>query len=163
MRLGLKIISPQEHATELILLGKGKSPVAVDKIGVVGKKFETDRFSLQQTNNCIFLLKYRYLGSFPFDHVYNDTLDNDTFAVINAKDSKIQDEHWIMIVNSCSCQILYFADSLGCEKSGFFKQHYEQRKPELLKSHPSVCGLYTLYAVFYLFKFRQEKNRSSRC
>ena len=29
--------------------------------------------------------------------------------------------------------------------------------PERPQIHPSVCGLYTMYAVFYLIKFRQEE------
>ena len=64
-------------------------------------------------------------------------------------------EHWIMTANSC--QNLFFADSLGHEKYSFLKQHYEQMMPEPLQSHPSVCGFYTIYAAFHLFKFRQEK------
>ena len=56
-----------------------------------------------------------------------------------------------------SCQILYFADSLGRERYRFLKQHHEQMMPEPLQSHPSICGFYTIYAAFHLFKFRQEK------
>ena len=29
--------------------------------------------------------------------------------------------------------------------------------PAPLQSHPSVCGFYTIYAAFHLFKFRQEE------
>ena len=56
-------------------------------------------------------------------------------------------------------QILYFADSLGRKKYSFLEQHYEQMMPEPLQSHPnpSVCGFYTIYAAFHLFKFRQEE------
>ena len=60
-----------------------------------------------------------------------------------------------MIANSR--QKLYFADSLGREKYSFLKQHYEQMMPKPLQSHPSVCGFYTIYAAFRLFKFRQEE------
>ena len=67
----------------------------------------------------------------------------------------MQGEHWTMIANLY--QILYFADSLGCKMYSFFKQHYEQTMPEPLQSHPSVCGLYTIYAAFQLFKIRQEE------
>ena len=55
-----------------------------------------------------------------------------------------------------SCQILYFADSLGRKKYSFFKQHYEQMMPEPLVSHPSVCSFYTIFTAFHLFKFQQE-------
>ena len=67
----------------------------------------------------------------------------------------MQGGHWIMIAKPR--QILYFADSLGCKKYSFLKQHYEQMMPEPLQSHPSVCGFYTMYAAFHLFKFRQEE------
>ena len=67
----------------------------------------------------------------------------------------MQGEHWIMIANSR--QILHFADPLGRKKYNFLKQHYEQMMPELLQSHPSVCGFYTIYAAFHLFNFRQEE------
>ena len=29
--------------------------------------------------------------------------------------------------------------------------------PAPQQSHPSVCGFYTIYAAFHLFKFRQEE------
>ena len=112
-----------------------------------------DNFALQQIINRIPLLKFRYLGSFPSDYV--PTLDNDTFAIINTQPSNMQGEHWIMIANSR--QKMYFADSLGRKKYRFLKQQYEQMMPEPLQSHPSVCGFYTIYAAFHLFKFRQEE------
>ena len=67
----------------------------------------------------------------------------------------MQGGNWIMIANSC--QLLYFADSLGGTKNSFLKQHHEQMMPEPLQSHPSFCGFYTIYAVFYIFKFQQEE------
>ena len=113
-----------------------------------------DNFALLQIINRIPLLKFRYLGSFPSDYV--PTLDNDTFAIINTHPSNMQGEHWIMTAKSR--QKLYFADSLGRKTYSFFKQQYEQMMPEPLQSHPSVCGFYTIYAAFHLFKIRQEKN-----
>ena len=68
----------------------------------------------------------------------------------------MQVEHWKMIAKSC--QILYFADSPRRKKYSFLKQHYEQMIPEPLQFHPRVCGFYTIYAAFHLFKFRQEEN-----
>ena len=112
-----------------------------------------DNFALQQIINRIHLLKFRYLGSFSSDHV--PTLDNDAFAIINTQPSNMQGEYWILIANSR--QKLYFADSLGRKKYSFLKQQYEQLMPEPLQSHPSVCGFYTIYAAFHLFKFRQEE------
>ena len=67
----------------------------------------------------------------------------------------MQGEHGIMIANSC--QKLYFAHSLASKKYSFPKQQFEQMMPEPLQSHPSVCGFYAIYAVFHLFKFRQEE------
>ena len=115
------------------------------------KTYKMDDVSLQQITNRIPLLKYRYRGSFPSDYV--PTLDNDTFAILNTQPSNMQCEHWIMIANSC--QKLYFAGSLGRKTYSFLKQQNEQM-PEPLLSHPSVCGFYTIYAAFHLFKFRQE-------
>ena len=112
-----------------------------------------DNVSLQQIINRIPLLKYRYRDSFPSDYV--STLEDDTFAIINTQPSNMQGEHWIMIANSR--QNLFFTDSLGRKKYSFLKQQSEQMMPEPLKSHPSVCGFYTIYAAFHLFKFRQEE------
>ena len=67
----------------------------------------------------------------------------------------MQSENWMMISNSC--QILYFADSLGRKKYSFLKRQYEQMVPEPLQSHPSVCDFHTINAVFHLFKLRQEE------
>ena len=153
LRLGLNFTFSQEHVIELIVLGERMSAVAVDKFGVFGKTSKMDNVSLHQKINRIPILKYRYRGSFPSDFVR--TLDNDTFAIINTKPSYMQGEHWIMIANSC--QILYFADSLGLETYSFLKQQYEQMMPKPLLSHPSVCGLYTIYAAFHPFKLRQEE------
>ena len=112
-----------------------------------------DKFALQQINNRIPLLKFRYLGSFPSDYV--PTLDSDTFAIINTQPSNMQGEHWIMIANFWL--ELYFADSLGRKKYSFLKQHRKQMIPAPLQSHPSVCGFYTKYAAFHLFKFQHQE------
>ena len=56
-----------------------------------------------------------------------------------------------------SRQILYFADFLGQKRYSFLKQQYEETMPEPLRSHPSNCGSYTIYAAFHLFKLRQEE------
>ena len=60
-----------------------------------------------------------------------------------------------MIANSR--QILSFADSLGFKMYSFLKNKYEQMMPEPLQSYPTVCGFYTIYAAFHLFKFRREE------
>ena len=117
------------------------------------KTSKKDNVSLQQIINRIPLLKHRYRGSFPSEYV--PTLENDTFAIINTQPINMQGEHWIMVANSC--QKLYFADSLGLKNYSFLKQHCEQMIPEPLQSHYSVCGFYTIYAAFHLFKFQQEE------
>ena len=117
------------------------------------KTSEMDNLSLQQIFNRIPLLRYWYRGSFLSDYV--PTLDNDTFAIIIRQPINMQGEHWIMIAN-CR-QKLYFADSLDRKKYSYFKQQYEKTMPESVQSHPSVCGFYTIYAAFHLFKFRQEE------
>ena len=113
-----------------------------------------DNNALQQIFSRIFLLKFRYLGSFPSDHV--PTLDNDNFAIINTQPSNMQGEHWIMIASFR--HELNFADSLGRKVYSFLNnQHYKQMMPAPLQSHPSVCGFHTIYAAFHLFKFQQEE------
>ena len=112
-----------------------------------------DNVSLQQIINRIPPLKSRYRDSFPSDYV--PTLENETFAIINTQPSNMQGEHWIMIANTR--QIMYFADSLGRKMYSFLKQQYEQMMQKPLKSHPSLCGFYTMYAAFHLSKFRQEE------
>ena len=67
----------------------------------------------------------------------------------------MQGEQWMITANSR--QILYFAVSLGRKKYSFLKQQYEHMMPEPLQSHPRVCGFYTIYAPFHLFRFRQEE------
>ena len=113
-----------------------------------------DNFALQQIINRIPLLKFRYLGSFPSDYVPN--FDNDTFAIINTQPSNMQGKHWIIMANSR--QKLYFADSFVCKGYIFLNNnnlHYKQMMSAPLQSHPSVCGFFTTYAAFHLFKFRQ--------
>ena len=112
-----------------------------------------DNFTLQQVINRILLLKFRYIVSFPSDYV--PTLDNDTFAIINTQPSNMQGEYWIVIANFR--HELYFADSLGRKRYSFLTQHHKQMMPAPLQSHPSVCGFYTVYAAFHVFKFHQEK------
>ena len=110
---------------------------------------------MQHFINRIPLLKFRYFGSFPSDHV--PTLANDTFTIINTQPSNMQGEHWIMIANFR--HELYFADSLGCKGYSFLNnQHNKQMMPAPLQSHPSVCGFYTIYAAFHLFKFQQKET-----
>ena len=58
LRLELNFTFPLEHVTELIVLGERMSSVAVDKFGVVGKKFKVDNVSFLQLINRIPLLEY---------------------------------------------------------------------------------------------------------
>ena len=117
------------------------------------KTSKMDKVSLEHIFNRIPLIKYWYRGSFISDYV--PTLDFDTFAFINTQPIKMQRELWIMIANSR--QKLFFADSFGRKKYSCLKQQYDQMMPAPLQSHPSVCGFYTIYAAFHLFKFRQEE------
>ena len=54
---------------------------------------------------------------------------------------------------------LYFVDSLGLfiNNYHFLKQNYSQMVRTSLQDHRSVCGIYTIYAAFHLFKFQQEE------
>ena len=110
------------------------------------KTSKMDNVSLQQIINSFPQRKYRYRGSFRSEN--DPTLNNDTFVIINTQPGNMQDEHVLMIANSY--QTLYFADSLGRKSYSFLKQQYEQMMPQPLQSHPSVCGFYTIHAVFHL-------------
>ena len=54
---------------------------------------------------------------------------------------------------------LFFADSLGLSIPNypFLMQNYSQMVWTRLQYHPSVCGFYTIYSAFHLFKFQQEE------
>ena len=112
-----------------------------------------DNAVLRQIINRIPLLKYRYIGSFLCDYV--PTLPNDTFAIINTQPIDMQGEHWIKIAKLR--HQLYFADTLGWKDYNFLRKNYKRMIPERLQLHRSLCGFYTIYAVFLLFKFGQEE------
>ena len=54
---------------------------------------------------------------------------------------------------------LFFVDSLGLSINNypFLKQNYSQMVRTTLQDRPSVCGFYTIYAAFRLFRFQQEE------
>ena len=151
LRLELNFTFPLEHVTEIILLEKRISSVAVDKFGVVGKIYKMDNASLQQIINRIVLFRFRYHGSFPSDCF--PTLGNDTFAIINTQPSNMLGEQRIMIANSR--HKLYLAHSLG--RSSFLKQQCKEMMPEPLQSLPSVCSVYAIYADFHVFNIQHEE------
>ena len=113
------------------------------------RNVEMNNISLKQIVNCILLLKYRYMGSFPSDFVPN--LPNDTFAIINTQLRNTPGEHWIMIAKFHHA--LYFAGSLGLSINNypFLKQNYSPMVRTRLQDQPSVCGFYITYAAFHLF------------
>ena len=53
----------------------------------------------------------------------------------------------------------FFANSLGLSINNypFLKQNYNQTVGTRLQHHPSVCGFYTIYAAFHLFRFQKEE------
>ena len=111
--------------------------------------------SLKQIVNRIPLLKYRYMGSLPSDFV--PKLPNDTFAIINTERSNTPGEHWIKIAKIH--HHMYFADFLGLSINNylFLKQKHSQMVRTRQQDHPSVCGFYTIFSAFHLFKFQQEE------
>ena len=118
-----------------------------------------DNFALQQIINRIPLLKFRYLGSFPSD--YAQTLDIDTFAIINTQPNTMQGEHWIMIANFR--HELYFADSLSRKRYGFLKQHYKQMMPVPTVSPKCMRLLYKICSFSSLQVSTGRNYRGSRC
>ena len=69
----------------------------------------------------------------------------------------LQNLRWTLDIVCKSCYKRYFADSLGGEKYSFHKQYHKQLMPEQLKTYPSFCGFYMIYAAFHLFRFQQEE------
>ena len=53
---------------------------------------------------------------------------------------------------------LHFADSCEREKYSFFKQPHIKLMLGPLQSHPSICGISTIFAAFHLFSFRQKET-----
>ena len=105
-----------------------------------------ENVSLQQIVNRLPLLNCKYFGSLPSDYV--PILPNGT---VKTQPSKIPGERCEMIAN-CRHK-LYFADYLGPNSA--LEQQYKQMMPELLNCPPSICGFYTIYEAFDLFRLRQ--------
>ena len=85
---------------------------------------------------------------------FDQTLSDDTFAIIKTQPIRMQGEHWSLVAN-CR-QTLYFADCRGCEKYNLFKQQYSKIMPEPLKPRSNFCSVYKTHAAFHFFKSRKE-------
>ena len=94
LKLELNFTFPLEHVTQLIVLGERTSSVAVEMLGVFGKKTsKIVNVSCHQTINRLPKLKSYHRSSSTFDYV--PTHDNDTFAIIMTQISNMQGEHCI--------------------------------------------------------------------
>ena len=112
-----------------------------------------DNTSLRDIFERIPELKFRYIGSFPADFVPN--LPKFTFAIINTSPSSGAGEHWIMIGRLN--RNYYYADSLARSITHykFLNKKYQKMIHRPLQKMENLCGLYTIYAAFHLFKFLQ--------
>ena len=112
-----------------------------------------DNTSLRDIIERIPELKFRYIGSFPADFVPN--LPKFTFAIINTSPSSEAGEHWIMI--GCLNRNYYYADSLARSITHykFLNKKYQKMIQRPLQEMENLCGFYTIYAAFHLFKFLQ--------
>ena len=144
-----------ELVTELILLRKGTSFVAVENFGVLGKYTENEWRRPPAVNQpCPFhLIKIWRFGSFLSDYAPN--LLNETFAIINTQHSNSQGEHWNVIANFY--YNLYFEKSLRGEEFSLLKQYYKQMMAEPLRSYARVCCFHTINSAFHLFQFRPRE------
>ena len=138
--------------TEFIVLENECLWLQLTNLVLFERVSKIDNVTLQQIVNGIPLLKYWYLG---FPSTDGPTLPNEISAIIITQPSSLQGEHWIMIAN-CRHRF-YFADSLGCEKYSFLKQHFKQIMPKPLQTHPRVLRFLHVNAAFHIFKFRQEE------
>ena len=112
-----------------------------------------DNTSLRDIIERITELKFRYIGSFPADFVPN--LPKFTFAIINTSPSSEAGEHWIMIGRLN--RNYYYADSLARSITHykFLNKKYQKMIQSPLQKMENLCGFYTIYAAFHLFKILQ--------
>ena len=78
--------------------------------------------------------------------------------VASRQPSNIQDERWFLVANSGPK--LYFADSQS--QYSFSKQQKKHMVPEPLPPYPSICGFFTICAVFIHSNSDKENSLSSR-
>ena len=106
-----------------------------------------DNTSLRDIIERIPELKFRYIGSFPADFVPN--LPKYTSPSSEAG------EHWIMIGRLN--RNYYYADSLARSITHykFLNKKYQKMIHRPLQKMENLCGFYTIYAAFHLFKFLQ--------
>ena len=80
-----------------------------------------------------------------------------SFAIINTSPSSEAGEHWIMIARLN--RTYYYADSLACpiKKYKFLNKEYQKTIQHPVKKIGNLCGFYTIFAAFQLFKFFQTK------
>ena len=97
LRVEQNVCFSLEHVTQLIVLEKRTSSVALDMLVLLERKFKIDNVAIQQLLNRILLVKYRYLGSFLFNCV--PTLPIETFATIKTQTTNMLGEYWEMIAN----------------------------------------------------------------
>ena len=114
-----------------------------------------DNTSLRQIIGRIPELKYRYIGSYPADCV--PRLPTFSFAIINTSPSSEAGEHWIMIARLN--RTYYYADSLARPITNykFLNKNYQKMIQQPVKKTDNLCGFYTIFAAFQLFKFFQTK------
>lgn len=99
-------------------------------------------------------LHLRFLGTFPVDRTPN--LPESTFAIVNSAPSHSLGEHWVMIAKHNNK--FYYADSLGYSHTHykFLNKQYHKMIAKRLQQTDNLCGFYTIYSAFQLFKFSQE-------
>ena len=107
-----------------------------------------DSVSLKQIIERIPELCYKYVGSFPCDKIPN--LPTYSFAIINNQPSGFAGEYWIMVARTMDK--FYYADSLG-EKYKFLDKKHRPMISSKLQKIENLCGFYTIYAAYELFKF----------
>ena len=97
--------------------------------------------------------KFRYIGSFPANFVPN--LPKLSFAIINTSPSTEVGENWIMIGRLN--RNYYYEDSVARSVTHykFLNKKYQKMIQRPLQKMHNLCGFYTIYAAFHLFKSLQ--------
>ena len=98
-------------------------------------------------------LKFRYISSCPANFLPN--LPKFSFAIINTSPSSEVGEHWILIGRFI--RSYYYAESLAQSVTHykFLNKKYQKMIHKPLQKMQNLCGFYTIYAAFHLFKFLQ--------
>ena len=63
-----------------------------------------------------------------------------------------------MVIEKKSSSQIHFSRLFSYIEYSFFKRHHNQMMPEPPQFHRTLCGFYSIYVGFHLFKFPREET-----